>query len=465
MSHGRAGRDENGGDGIHGVVDGPCPNCRATIPKDTLVCPGCEYRRRFSQEHYDMLVRCAQDCNTAPWNDWREADPATRVLLEAADLAREELWGVNLAGAWLLCASLEGTELLRADLTGAYLRDANLQGADLTAADLTRANLYGARLARAKLMDTDLVQADLRQADLSLANLGDARLPDAQLGGACLADASLPQADLSGARLHGVDMQGMDAIGASVSGRTRIRDCLYDRWTDFSDVGLAGACIEGGLRAALERNVRRIGWEDWYRAQPWLLRWPVRVFWWTSDYGSSSGRVLLALAFLSALFAALYYWRGLVAPPGLVTNLFWADGVAVPHLLAPLRALYFSVVTMTTLGFGDVNAEPTSYLGHVLLMVQVALGYVLLGALITRFAIMFQGGAVPGVPGDAYWPLRWWDDLCAGLREGAQCLRSVPLWPVRVYGWPAKALAEFRQGLFHRRVRRRTRQDLRQSAQ
>ena len=60
------------------------------------------------------------------------------------------------------------------------------------------------------------------------------------------------------------------------------------------------------------------------------------------------------------------------------------------------HALYFSIVTMTTLGFGDIHAAPDSPLGQVLLSVQVLLGYVMLGALVTRFAVLFQAGGPAG---------------------------------------------------------------------
>ena len=61
-----------------------------------------------------------------------------------------------------------------------------------------------------------------------------------------------------------------------------------------------------------------------------------------------------------------------------------------------VHALYFSVVTMTTLGFGDIAANPDSWQGQVLLMVQVIFGYVLLGALVTRFAVLFTSGGPAG---------------------------------------------------------------------
>ena len=38
----------------------------------------------------------------------------------------------------------------------------------------------------------------------------------------------------------------------------------------------------------------------------------------------------------------------------------------------------------------DMHASPTGYAGYILLSIQVLLGYILLGALITRFSVMFN---------------------------------------------------------------------------
>ena len=58
--------------------------------------------------------------------------------------------------------------------------------------------------------------------------------------------------------------------------------------------------------------------------------------------------------------------------------------------------MYFSIVTMTTLGFGDMYANKGSIAGQVILALQVILGYVLLGALVTRFAVLFTAGGPAG---------------------------------------------------------------------
>ena len=105
-----------------------------------------------------------------------------------------------------------------------------------------------------------------------------------------------------------------------------------------------------------------------------------------SDYGLSTGRIMSSFFILAISFAIAYS--------------LWPSFVMVNNVVGDIRgfvhALYFSVVTMTTLGFGDIAANPDSWFGQVVLMVQVILGYVHLGALVTRFAVLFAAGGPAG---------------------------------------------------------------------
>ncbi|MBA7654620.1 hypothetical protein ES703_62502 [subsurface metagenome] len=170
--------------------------------------------------------------------------------------------------------------------------------------------------------------------------------------------------------------------------------------------------------------MRRANWEGWYwgdethkvfkrlktKKETWartcrvvgrlVLTSPVRTFWAMSDYGRSTLRVVGVFFLLAFLFAAVYMNWGYWAPPGIVSNLVVLPEAeeAVWHYFGRslIRPVYFSVVTMTTLGFGDMYANKGSIAGHVLLILQVILGYVLLGALITRFAVLFTAGGPAG---------------------------------------------------------------------
>ncbi len=182
------------------------------------------------------------------------------------------------------------------------------------------------------------------------------------------------------------------------------------RGTDFREVGLDSVRIDPGTKQLLEYNIRRMNWEEWYPKQHWPLRWLVRKFWQISDYGISTKRIIKTFFKWALVFALFYYaWGfidyyfvGIKDYPGIVTDLFVLEDKqeAVSCWLVPFRAIYFSIVTMTTLGFGDMYANAHSFFrglfGHALLALQVILGYVLLGALVTRFAVLFTAGGPAG---------------------------------------------------------------------
>jgi uncharacterized protein YjbI with pentapeptide repeats len=308
-----------------------------------------EPARKFSQEQYDMLIKCSADKDITPWNNWRQKHPYIEIQLEGASLS-----GANLEGARLVVAHLEGANLSGANLERAPLVGAHLEGAELACAHLEGANLRGA-------------------------NLAGAYLTGSNLEGAKLFKANLKGADLSKANLKGADL-GM----AIVDGETLIitDDCSVDDTTDFTGAGLRGARVEPELRARLEGNIRRIMWQRWYRGHR-FLRWPVKVFWAMSNYGQSTVRVLLSFLLVTGFFAAIYSLC-----PETVANLTEVGG-DTPSWLLPLRSTYFSVVVMTS-GFGDMYANPQSVAGHIFVMLNSFLGYILLGALVTRLAVLFQ---------------------------------------------------------------------------
>lgn len=246
---------------------------------------------------------------------------------------------------------------------------------------LDEANLRGA-----KMFLADLVGAGFNRTHLESADLGRADLRDANLRSTCLAGADLEGSHLEGAWLKFAHLEGASFRTAFVDGATLLWDCTIDSKTDFSGVGLASARVEPRLVCRLHGNIRRFHWQEWYE-QHRLLKWPVRSFWSMSDYGQSTLRIIGWFLLLAIVFAALY-----ASFPGLVANLHETGEPPAPVSCGELlmRSVYFSVVTMTTLGFGDMCASPGSIFGYVLLMLHVILGYILLGALVCRLAILFQ---------------------------------------------------------------------------
>lgn len=328
-----------------------------------------------------MLKRCSDKKDMTEWNEWRREHKGEDILLE----------GRHFRGA-----HLEGVNLFHAKLKSACFYEANLKGADLRLADLEDADLFAANLEGAKL-----AHANLKVRSISNGNLQSAEVWSADLENACLSGCDLKNANFSYAVLKGACFDDSELLGASfqqavVDGSTSFWECYVDRHTDFRGVALDSASIDPATKQLLEYNIRRMNWEEWYKEHS-KLKWVVQPFWWMSDYGRSTGRIIFTFFGLAFVFANIYYHWGRIAPPGIVSNLFVdGSGAAVPGWLVPLRTLYFSIVTMTTLGFGDMYANAQSIWGHILLSLQVILGYVLLGALVTRFAVLFTAGGPAG---------------------------------------------------------------------
>lgn len=116
----------------------------------------------------------------------------------------------------------------------------------------------------------------------------------------------------------------------------------------------------------LRMDACRSGWKGWrgrlaYAADAVFLRWP-------TAYGASLTRLSLTWLSLVGGFGLLYFAMTR-ACPNLLFNMS-SDGLAWPLSLG--RALYFSITTFTTLGYGDF--QPAPGLGSILVSVEAILG-------------------------------------------------------------------------------------------
>ena len=302
--------------------------------------------------------------------------------------------------------TLRGATLIDRDLSGVNLAGVDLSGADLSRANLTRANLVGAKLEGTVLFGATLDHAELLKADLRGADLTPASARETGFGGAVLEEANLFNATLTGATFTQSNLKGVDARTADLTG-ARLRECcLHDadcsqsalRETDLAGSDVRGATFEGadlrrsklsGLRGATKANwigadildvdfcgaylVRRHILDQNYlhefRRQSKTTEAVYWVWWVTSDCGRSFVRWGLWTAALAVIFAVLYQFVELDLG-GRPDN--W------------MTTVYFSFVTLTTLGYGDI--VPTSATARVVALVEVIAGYMMLGGLLGIFA-------------------------------------------------------------------------------
>lgn len=311
--------------------------------------------------------------------------PSASFLAPARSLAGRNLRGRDLHGLDWSHRNLEG-----ADLSGADLRDTLLVGANLRGANLFSADLAGADLRGACLDDADLSQANGTDASFGNASLVNccargAHFENATFSHATLDGANLQTAEFDRARMLKVSMRDVDGHGADFS-RTDLSEAVVDR-ANFDAANFSRARM---------RHVREFSKSSWYgceftetdfsnasefkrfaldenyirelRERNRLSAFGVWLWWVTSDCGRSFSRWGLWTVLIAILYGGAY---------GFVDVDFGSNET----FLSPL---YFSVVTITSLGYGDVL--PTSPAAQLLAMSESTLGFCLLGGLITIFS-------------------------------------------------------------------------------
>lgn len=303
--------------------------------------------------------------------------------------------GADLMGADLRGRDLSGCELSGADLTGADLTEADLQRANLTGATLQGACLHSADLRNARLLHADLTGADLSTVRADSVSLGGATLDDAAMFGADLSNATLSQASLRRCDLRTTQFGSARFVGADLAGADLSRSDLSG--ADLTDADLDGASLhDADLSETTLRGIRGASNADWigatfstadftgsylarreaidqnylheFRSRGRMQEFLYRLWWATSDCGRSFLRWgVLTLAF-SMVFGGIYRFVD-IDYGGHETT---------------ISSFYFSVVTLTTLGYGDVL--PASQTAQLVVMLEVVLGYVMLGGLLSIFA-------------------------------------------------------------------------------
>jgi len=298
-----------------------------------------------------------------------------KILTPDNDLRGGNFNGAELAGLDFSGRDLRDAQFFGADLRGANFQDANLEGAEFSTANLEgaildgavckragfgRANLKQTSFFRANLERATLTQADLEHANLSCANLHHARLREAKLLFCDLTETDLRFAELSLSSVHKANFSNADLRHARLRMMSHFKTANW-LGVDIRDVNFSGAYLM--RREIIDQNFikefRSYNQISKILYYPWL---------WTCDCGRSMFRWCCCIGILLLIFTALYHFVGIDYGP-------------YPTKISPL---YFSVVTLTTLGFGD--AVPQTIGGQIVVMLEVSTGYIMLGGLLSIFS-------------------------------------------------------------------------------
>ncbi len=353
---------------------------------------------RFQREF--MVVKpsyCAVFLEELCWKHLpKKKKKAYKHKVEAWVRENHTLNGANLIGVDLSNINLQGVSLTNAKLMHATLIKINLQGADLRNADLCGANLEEANFQKALLTEARLHETKCKNADFSDANLAGTIFEGASLTGVIWGGARY----LSWANVQNVGDEKWDNVKEKgwlparsayrhlknyfhVQGKYDEEGIVYFReklmekhiafWQCYNGHQPNEEPTKGKSKRFLPHLFQKIkdffywlGLVIFHKITGFGERW-----WWT---------VLWALGFVA--FFGLIYWGG--------SQLGWFQFDFKPKMIPNVNFftyIYLSVVTFATLGFGDIT--PLNTAAQVPVIIEVILGYVFLGLIVTIIARRF----------------------------------------------------------------------------
>ncbi|MBE6506802.1 MAG: pentapeptide repeat-containing protein [Methanocorpusculum parvum] len=257
--------------------------------------------------------------------------------------------------------SLDGMTIFESNLSGA-----NFEHSSLVGVNFTYSNLENVNFKRANLSNANLTHANLRGANFSNANLSGAYLSYSQLEGAIFSYTNIKDAVFV-----------MSSVDSSTIFKGNSKH-FANKHTDFSGVSLSTSRINPNLLSYLERNIRQIYWNKWYKKHK-ILQIPVRIFWSLSDYGTNSKLTFICLGIVNVISFILItlYWNihELIIESSSfnLTEYIWGLTNDIPS--------YLSLYTST-------SGESTFV--SVFMFLLSIINYIFLAIFITRLAIMFQ---------------------------------------------------------------------------
>jgi len=238
--------------------------------------------------------------------------------------------------------SMEGFVLRGARLDGVRLSNPE-QGYDLRRANLLRASLCGARL-----FNINLEGSDLLKADLSGANLNQAKLRDANLLGAVFDGASLEQVEWGDGLAQEVKGDVAEKSGNTAEARDLFQEAeeIYRNLSRaYDSAGLSEAAGDFFQKRMIMRRRLMPTWS-------WARAWS-KIVDLCSGYGENPERVVASSFSLILLCASAYFIIGVEGPDHHIQFDYHAS--FSENATNFLNCIYFSVVTFTTLGYGDIT--------------------------------------------------------------------------------------------------------------
>ncbi len=368
----------------------------------------CQYRYESEEFRGDQCPHEAEFYNEEeggriPVCYWHHNKNNKDIKNEKGDFFRE----YDLREAYLEKANLQGIDLFEANLQGAKLDSACLSGVEMSEVNLKDAHLSGAnleyvRLLMAEISGADFVNTNLQDSILMMANLEGVNFIYTKIQDVDLAFCNLQGADFSETKMLRVNLTGADLRNSKFYDKTILKEVnfyqsrLENSTLKFAEKNIDRICInevEEKYENAKEvyRNLknyfRQEGLYDesgqfyyreklmdkrLYRQNKRRAKWITNnIYHYLAGYGEHPLWVLIWWGIIIAIFGSVYWVTGGVVRGD--TPIVWYENY------------YFSVVTFTTLGFGDLQPQSNMPLVQICAMIEAVTGAFMMALFVLTF--------------------------------------------------------------------------------
>jgi uncharacterized protein YjbI with pentapeptide repeats len=281
-------------------------------------------------------------------------------------------------------------DLSECDFSNQHISQCVFKGSDLSYASFEATHMH-----RIDFENADMKGVSINESNLYQSHLDDADLPHAEIVDSYMHETEWRGANLEGAQIRDSDLRDADFTNAKPH-ELRTTDIRLNEGTDFGRISSYES--EGGeenLNKAIrvyrmyQRLLREASLPDEIRhfrirerecrrklamTEERYLDWfKFEIQRWSSRYGESLQRVVGVSGIAIGAFALVYPLTG-----------FRDDGTLITYgstelLTAMSKGLYFSMMTFTTLGYGDI--QPVGF-SQMFATVEAALGAILIALLV-----------------------------------------------------------------------------------
>ena len=256
-----------------------------------------------------------------------------------------------------------GKEPPKFDLRGINFSDySNSINDEIFGFDFSNCSLHYANFSNSHFSSSNFSNSDLLYCDFSCSKLDGCNFSRSNLTLSDFSDCFLESSNFKNSWITDVNFEN-----------SNLGFVKFNRNTDFHNFDASS--LKGSSNPLFISFIRRKHFLKHFKEQSHLNKIIYYVWLIISDCGQSFFRWLLISLLISISFGYIYSWIH--------------DSFIVPNAreLTGFSFYYYSIVTFTTLGFGDI--VPRNLLGEILVTLEVVLGYIMLGGLLSIFATKF----------------------------------------------------------------------------